>query len=190
MIENIDFIILDWLQQTLRTPISDKIMSFITQCGNYGLIWIILAIFFLCTKKYRMDGVAVTISLLLCLLVGNLLLKNSICRLRPFQINTDFQIIIPPPSGFSFPSGHTGASFAAAFVLFKTACRKISIPALILALLISFSRLYLYVHFPTDVLAGAILGSICAMLAIRVTSCIFAKKKIIFSKFYKLQKKT
>lgn len=96
------------------------------------------------------------------LIIGEVVLKNTVCRVRPCNL-VEIEMIIPKPSSFSFPSGHTCSSFAASTVLMKLD-KKFGIPALVLAIIIGFSRLYNYVHFPTDVLAGAVLGVICGLV--------------------------
>lgn len=147
---------LDWLQ-TLRTPWLDAIMVTATNLGNGGILWIIGAAALMAHPKTRKAGVAVAISLVLELVFCNLILKPLFARPRPFEINTAVSLLISRPSDYSFPSGHTGAAFAAASALFF---RKNHwwIPAGLLAAMIGFSRLYLYVHYPSDVLAGAMLG--------------------------------
>lgn len=158
MITQIDFTILDFIQ-TLRSPVSDAVFSFITRLGDSGFIWILTALIMLCFKKTRKCGIIVAIALIIGTIAGNLILKNLFARERPFILNPDMveNIIISLPSGYSFPSGHTRSSFEAAFAIFLCN-KKWGIPALILAALIGFSRNYLYVHYPTDVIAGAILG--------------------------------
>ena len=135
--------ILDWLQ-TIRTPIGDALMCFITSLGNVGAIWIIDAA--LCSG----------------------ILKNVFCRIRPFDVNTAVQVLITKPRDFSFPSGHTSASFAAATALYLAKERKLFATTLVLACLIAFSRMYLYVHYPTDILGGALLGILCGYLGCRI----------------------
>lgn len=148
--------ILDWIQ-TLHTSAGDFFMIFITNLGNKGFIWVVLAIFLLIFPKTRRTGIAVTFALILELILCNGLLKPLVGRTRPFDINTDVALLIHPPADFSFPSGHTASSFAAASAL-CFAKSRLRFPALILAALIAFSRLYLYVHFPSDVLVGILLG--------------------------------
>jgi undecaprenyl-diphosphatase len=104
-----------------------------------------------------MDGIMLLGSLLLCFLLGNLLLKPLVGRIRPCDIHSSIPLLIARPTDYSFPSGHTMSSFAAANIIFH-ANVELGIAAYILALLIAFSRLYLYVHYPSDVLAGMILG--------------------------------
>lgn len=125
--------------------------------------------------KYRKWGIAMLCALLLTTLLGEGLLKHLIARPRPFMHYPDLALLIPPPSTYSFPSGHSAASFAAAVVLFR--CRRsFGIPALILAALIAFSRLFLFVHYPTDVLAGILLGT-----AVGLLTC------YLFRKFWQLR---
>ncbi len=156
-INNIDFYILDQISKYLKGPILDKIMVFITSLGNSGAIWIVLAISFLLTKKYRKTGIILIISLMIGLLIGNIFLKNVVARERPFLSRLEIKLLIASPKDFSFPSGHTLASFISATIIWLRH-KKIRIYTLILAILISFSRLYLYVHFPSDVLIGIVLG--------------------------------
>ena len=141
----------------LHNPILDKIMIAITSLGNAGIVWIVIAIGLLLSKKTRKCGILMSISLLLGLIIGNVVLKNIIARDRPCWIDENIKLLIPIPQDFSFPSGHTLASFEAAVMIYLHN-KKWGILSFALAVLIAFSRMYLFVHFPTDVLAGMILG--------------------------------
>ncbi len=156
-IMNIDFAILDFIHNNLSSGFMDFILPKITFMGNKGLIWIIAAFLLIITKKYRKNGILLLIALLLGRIIGNQLLKNLIGRQRPCWINTDIHMLISVPRDYSFPSCHTLSSSAAATVLMETD-KKIGIPALIIAIIMAFSRLYLYVHFPSDIIGGAVLG--------------------------------
>lgn len=158
VITEIDFNILDFLHDKLSCGFLDFIMPKITFFGNAGLIWIIIAAAMLVSKKYRKNGAELTFSLIGCVLIGNLMLKNIVARSRPCWIDHTVNMLISVPADYSFPSGHTMSSFAAAAVIMHTD-KKWGIAAYILAFLIAFSRLYLYVHFPTDVIAGAVIGT-------------------------------
>ena len=160
MIETIDFTILNFIQN-LRCDIADNVFSFITHLGDAGAVWIALAIGMLFSKKYRKCGVLMLVSLAVCAIITSGVIKPWVRRLRPFQIKNVVPYITPP-SGFSFPSGHTSSSFTAALSVFSYH-KKEGVAALVLAMLIAFSRMYFYVHFPTDVLVGAILGVLCAV---------------------------
>ena len=154
---------LDFLQ-TIHTPLLDKILAFITSLGNAGIIWIVLAVVLLILPKTRKAGIIVAAALLMDLILCNLILKNLVARVRPYDVNTAIAILIKKPLDFSFPSGHTAASFAAMTALFLAKMKKAWIAALILAVLIAFSRLYFYVHYPTDVLGGAVVGILSGII--------------------------
>lgn len=160
---NFDWTILQWIQENLRCTALDFLMPKITMLGNSGMIWIAIALVMLCTKKYRKHGIILLVGLLIGLLVGNVCLKNLVARARPCWIDPGVPLLIGNPTDYSFPSGHTLSSVIAATILYDTD-KRFGIPAIILAVLIAFSRLYLYVHFPTDVLAAALLGVLIGKL--------------------------
>ena len=153
----IEFRILNFLQG-IRTPVGDAVMCFITKLGDAGMIWIVLAAILLLIFRTRKTGVVIMAALCIDLVVCNGILKNLFARIRPCDVNTQIQLLIARPDDFSFPSGHTAASFAAVAALYFSGERKLWKPALILACLIAFSRLYLYVHYPTDILGGILVG--------------------------------
>lgn len=154
---NLDWSILQAIQHTVVCPPLDALMPKITALGNGALIWICAACGLLCTKKYRRQGVLLLCGLAAGALVGNLFLKNLVVRPRPCWLDESVLLKIAVPKDYSFPSGHTLSSAAAATILTK-ADRRFGYAAIPLAVFIAFSRLYLYVHFPSDVLAGAVLG--------------------------------
>lgn len=146
----------------LHNPILDKIMVAITTLGDAGIFWIILAIVLICIKKTRRCGILMLLSMIAGLIVGNGILKNVIVRARPSWIDPSIALLIPNPEDYSFPSGHTLASFEAAIMIFLHN-KKWGAVALIIATLISFSRLYLFVHFPTDVLGAIVLALVISI---------------------------
>ena len=180
---NIDHVILDFIQTNFHNGFFDKVFVFITKLGDFGGIWVVLAIILLISKKYRKHGLTLVLALLFCSLLGDAILKPLFARLRPFEFNDNIMLLIPKPNGYSFPSGHTMSSFAAATVLLYTN-RKYGIIALIFAALIAFSRLYLYVHYPSDILAGMIIGILLGWLAIKI---MFPNKgqKVLLEKLFK-----
>ena len=172
---NLDGGFLLFLQESVRNPILDNIMIFITSLGNGGMIWIAATIVLLIPKKTRKAGIMSAVALLGSLIINNNIVKNIVQRPRPFVTFADLQIIIPTPSEFSFPSGHTSSSFAAAAVFYRHLPKKLGLPAVILAGLIGFSRLYVGVHYPTDVIAGVLMGILLSYLAEYLVN-LFVKK--------------
>ena len=171
-----DYIILKALVQ-LHTPLGDWLMPKITVLCNHGDIWILCAIVLLLIPKTRKWGIAMAVALLLANVLGNTVIKHLVERPRPFRTYPEFlPLLISPPGGYSFPSGHTGASFAAAVALFRFD-RKWGAAALVLAALIGFSRLYLTVHYPTDVLGGLLLGTACGLFAAWAVKAVSRKVK-------------
>lgn len=162
-----DLPILDWIQAHLQSGFMDKFMPFITKFGDHGLFWMIVAAVLFIFPKTRKTGLGMAIAMMIGLLVCNVTLKPLVGRIRPYDLQAELGITIQllgeRMHDFSFPSGHTIASFEAAVVMLKNS-KKLGIPAMILAVLITFSRLYLYVHYPTDVIASIILGTLFALI--------------------------
>ena len=148
--------------QDFHNPLLDSIMLFFTKMGNIGMPWLGLAVVFLCFKKTRKWGIAILGSILLKELIGNLILKNLIARSRPCWIDTTIPLLVSSPSSYSFPSGHTFDAIAASVSIYLYN-KKAGIAAITVAAIIGFSRLYLFVHFPTDVLASVVLGTLVAI---------------------------
>lgn len=146
-------------------PFLDWLMKWVSFLGNAGWFWIVLTVILLMLPRYRDTGIKMAAALILCLLVGNVVLKPLIARVRPYDVSTMIELLIERLDDYSFPSGHTYSSFAAACVLVRQS-RRLGIPALIVAFLIAFSRLYLYVHYPTDVIAGMLLGAATASFSV------------------------
>jgi undecaprenyl-diphosphatase len=151
--------------QKLHNPVLDPIMVGLSYIGEFGIIWIILATIFISTKKYRLCGITMLIAMTLGALSGNLLLKNIFARPRPSWIDHNVILLIKNPVDFSFPSGHALNSFASAVTIFIFH-KKLGIFALILATFIAFSRLYLFFHYPTDILAGIVLGVLISLFSV------------------------
>ena len=155
--------------QKIRTPLLDIFMSNITKLGNAGIVWILLTIVLLLIPKTRKSG--------LILILCNGILKPLIARIRPFDVNSAIQLIVAKPHDYSFPSGHTAASFTAVMALYLAGEKKLWKIALVLAVLIAFSRLYLYVHYPTDVLGGIITGAIAGYIGYKLTFIVQSKHR-------------
>ena len=176
--EHFDLPILEWIAQNLRCAFLDAVMPVITLLGDAGLFWIAIAAVLLFIPKYRKVGLAMGVAMIMGVLVCNVTMKPLLARIRPYEYQlTHFgktiELLIATPHDFSFPSGHTLASFEAATVL-AIYDQKWGIPALILACLIAFSRMYLYVHYPTDVLFSVVMGIGFAFLGVYLVKKVFA----------------
>lgn len=154
---NLDWSILHWIQNTLVCPALDFLMPRITRLGDNGAIWLLAAGGLICTKKYRKQGIILLGGLAVGVLIGNVVLKNLIARPRPCWLDGSVRLLIANPTDYSFPSGHALSSAIGATILTKTD-RHFGYAVIPLAVLIAVSRLYLYVHFPSDVLAAAVAG--------------------------------
>ena len=160
--ERFDLPILDWIAEHLYCGFLDAVMPLITVLGDAGLFWIAVAVALLFFPKYRKIGLSMGAAMLMGVLVCNVTMKPLLGRIRPYDYQLEhfgrtIQLLIATPHDFSFPSGHTLASFEAATVLLIHN-KKMGIPAMVLAVLIAFSRMYLYVHYPTDVLFSVFMG--------------------------------
>lgn len=164
LILKFDNYILTFVQEFMQSPAWDTFFSFLTKLGDTGILWIIFGAVCLFKNKYRKCGIAIFISLAVSLIVGNFVIKNIFVRIRPFIANS-VQILIATPSGYSFPSSHAMTGFAAATCIWYYH-KKWGVAAFVLAALTAFSRVYLYVHYPTDVLVGSALGIAFGMLAV------------------------
>lgn len=157
--------ILLWIQEHLRNPYLDPVVIFITHLGDSGWFWVVLTGIFLIFSKTRKTGIVSGLALLFSLLVNNVCLKNLVARTRPYDQIRELTRLVGEQVDFSFPSGHSAASFAAAFAIYLNLPKRYGVPALVLAGLIALSRLYVGVHYPTDVLFGSVSGICCALLA-------------------------
>lgn len=168
--------ILLFFQDTIRNPVLNPVWIGITTLGNAGLIWVLLSLGLMVPKKTRRVGVTSLLALVVSLLINNVLLKNLVGRVRPYDLLEGLNPLIGKQWDPSFPSGHTGSSFAAAWVLYRRLPAYFGIPALILAGLIGISRLYVGVHYPTDVLFGLVSGIGSGWIALELMSLVGKRK--------------
>ena len=180
-----DLPLLDWIQANLQSGFMDKIMPIVTVFGDGGIFWIAWSVLLLLFPKTRKTGLGMGFALMMGLVLCNMTLKPLVGRIRPYDLQWELYgreivLLTGKMHDFSFPSGHTIASFEAATVLLKNS-KKMGIPAMALAIAIAFSRLYLYVHYPTDVLVSIVLGIILALigdaLAAKVAPKLSPRKK-------------
>lgn len=174
---DIDKSILLFIQDYIRQGWLTPIVKFITHLGDAGILWIALALLFLIVKKYRKTGAMMCVALVIGLIITNLVLKNSVARIRPYVLIDSLKLLIEKQKDFSFPSGHSTSSMAASVVMLRTLPKKIGVPALVLGILICLSRLYVGVHYPSDVVVGIIIGVIAAHLAIVIVDKILERLK-------------
>jgi len=158
----LDMEVLVWIQENLRSAAGDAVMTFISRSADVSFVWILLSVIFLLDKRTRRMGLLVLMTIPLCYILNDLVLKEIFMTPRPFTANTEYLPLVDA-SGYSFPSGHTSSSFASAVMIFLHN-KRAGAAALAYAALVAFSRLYTYVHFPSDVIAGALLGTACAVL--------------------------
>ena len=162
---NIDGQILLFIQEYVRNTICDIFFKTITHLGDAGIFWIVLTIVLLCFRQTRKAGIYSACGLLASLVVNNLILKNLVGRIRPYELVEGLQCIVAPAIDASFPSGHTGASFASAVSMYRQLPGRFAVILIVLALLIALSRLYVGIHYPTDVLGGLVTGIGIGLLA-------------------------
>jgi undecaprenyl-diphosphatase len=184
-----DFQILFFIKDHIRCDFLNVVVPFYTTLGDDGIIWIIMGLILLVPKKTRKCGIMVLATLLVMLVVNNIVLKNLIARARPYatypELVSDLADIIHIPKSYSFPSGHTVSAMAVAFTVLSQH-KKLGLVTIILAFLMGLSRLYVGVHFPTDVYGGIIVAALISL------SVIVAEKKlfpIISSKIAKMRTK-
>ena len=182
--EHFDLPILDWIAEMFWCPFLDTLIPWITLLGDAGIFWIAIAVILLCIPKYRKAGLSMGAALLMGLLICNITLKPLVARIRPYDYvlehyGRNISLLVSTPHDFSFPSGHTLASFEGATALLIHN-KKLGIPAMVLACLIAFSRLYLYVHYPTDVIFSVFLGIVLAFLGtwiVKKSICMWNNRK-------------
>ena len=154
--------ILLFIQNNIRCDFLTPIMEFVSLICEYGILWIVTGLIMLCMKRTRKCGIIVLTALLLSLIVNNAILKNLIMRVRPYDIMNELAYLGIKPNDYSFPSGHTLASFSSATILFQINS-VVGILSFSLAFLIAYSRLYLNVHYFTDVFFGMIIGILVSL---------------------------
>ena len=166
--------VLYWFQ-SIHSDILDGVFKFFTLLGEKGLFWIAVILLFLLFSKDKRIGITGILALVLDIVLCNLILKNLVARDRPAWIDTSVPLLVERPDDFSFPSGHTAFSFAAAATIVQYR-RGLGAGALVLASLVAVSRLYLFVHFPTDVIGGFLVGITCALLCGIIVKRLFEYK--------------
>lgn len=176
-IQSFDMSVLNAIQDNLRNSFLDGFVVFLSYLTTSGIIWIVAGVVLLFFRKTRVAGIAVLGALALAFLTGDVLLKHIIARPRPFTVNEDITLLIKAPSGSGFPSTHSALAGAATTALLVKK-RSFGFVALALTVCIVFSRLYLYVHYPTDVLCGLLLGVLCGVISVMVIKALKLDDKL------------
>lgn len=173
----IDGNLLLWIQEYIRQEWMTPFWTFVTSLGDAGWFWIVLSVILMIPKRTRKIGITALVSLGIGALITNVALKNIVARTRPYEVIDGLILLVGVQSDFSFPSGHSCASFAAAMVYYRMLPKKYGICAVILASLIAFSRLYVGVHYPSDVIAGVGIGMVAAWMACKIIQKIEDRKE-------------
>ena len=161
--------ILHSIHQATANPFFDAVFPYLTMLGEAGAVWIVIGVCLLVSRQYRFWGIVMLATLAFVGLFDELLIKHIVARPRPFVADPSIQLIVSPPSGYSFPSGHTTTSIASAVIISLMPIKNgWKAGAWVLAITLAFTRLYLFVHYPSDVLVGALLGVIYGYLAVKI----------------------
>lgn len=163
-IESWDVSVLYWIQENLRIDALNPVIVFLTSLGKAGIFWILLSLALLIPKKTRKAGLVAAISMAVCFLLANLVIKPGVARIRPYEAYSFLKPIVPPERSFSFPSGHTVNGFACSLILVRMLPKKAGIPLVILAAVIALSRMYVGVHYPSDVIAGFLISLVLSQI--------------------------
>ncbi len=160
---NIDEDILLYIQENIRNATADTIMKAVTHLGDMGIFWIMIIFVLLISKKYTKTAFIMALTILFGLLIANLILKNSVHRIRPFHAIEELFPLINKPEDWSFPSGHATSSIGCGIAMLRNLPKKYGISGFTIGILIAVSRIYLGVHYTTDVVAGALIGTVSAL---------------------------
>lgn len=176
VIQQFDERALMWIAQNIRCALLDPFMKLYTQLGNTGMLFIVLGLLMLLFKPTRKAGFSALCAMLIGLVVVNFTIKPLVSRPRPWLVMENFANLVPEKDPNSFPSGHTNSAFAFALAVCVAAPKRwMKITAVCMAAVMGLSRLYVGVHFPSDVLAGAVIGSLCGLAGAWVVKTVWER---------------
>ena len=164
VIDNWDYTALLWIQDTLRHEVLSAFMKAVTMLGDHGIIWILAVVVLLIPKKTRKAAILAAVSIAVCQLLSAFILKPWVARVRPYDAHRDIIRLVKVQKDLSFPSGHTLIAFAGTLIYLRMIPKKISVPLVLFAIVISLSRLYVGVHYPTDVIAGFLIAAVISQI--------------------------
>lgn len=156
--------VLLWIQDNLRNPVLDAICKLFSYVGAHGELAIAVGLLLLIIPKTRLKGIFCTLSLGTTFLMSNLIIKNIVQRPRPYTVTDGLTSLMGVMNDYSFPSGHSSSTFSVMFAVFLLMPKKFGIPALCASVFMAYSRLHVGVHYPTDVIAGSLIGIFFACL--------------------------
>lgn len=174
ILKSFDVELFYFINHTLHNGFFDLIMPLVSISGDRGLVWIMIGLALIIHRRQdtKMAAFLMLAALFISYLVGEEVLKNLFQRPRPFETLPGVELLVQPPGSFSFPSGHSANAFAAGLVLARKV-PALACPAFIVAVLMAFSRVYVGVHYPLDVLCGALVGIACALPVLKLETLIF-----------------
>lgn len=174
-----DFKILEFIRLHFKCKFMDFIMKNISTFFNYSIVWMVLGVVLISLKSTRAVGYEIFVALTLELLICNIFVKRISKRARPFTKNDEVNLLINPPKDYSFPSGHTLCAFMCATII-AAHIFWVGVILFVVAVLVAFSRMYLYVHYPSDVFVGALIGIFIALISNQLVELLISHGWIIF----------